>query len=393
MDANVLIAVKILFIVVALAPFALVVRYRWIEVPLRRMEIESALSAAFTRGDKTARAAAQKALDDNPYVSDPRKTFRQVHDVRRYVLPLVALSVISASSTYIGYSWIGSWLAPSSSNAAAATTDSPTKTSVPTTAGPPERLPTVIIMAIAGGLVWALYQIIYRARAGELTPADLYEINLGLLAAVPIGYAFSLVTQELEGVRSFMAFAASAFPLRDVSRLVRQHATRRMLESTGTQAPRAAERHLGTAIDGVSDEALARLGELRIFTALDMAYSDPVRVMVQTGYPLPVIIDWMDQAIWALYVGGLKGELNTQGIRCSLDVCEFVDLHLRDKDGKKLAVLGAPHQAALDALAAKLGTTSELVRDLFFRICSDPQVVILRELWYTGGVPPDLKAQ
>lgn len=44
-------------------------------------------------------------------------------------------------------------------------------------------------MGFAGGLFWSLYQIMNRTRTGELGPADLYEIDLGLLVAVPIGYA------------------------------------------------------------------------------------------------------------------------------------------------------------------------------------------------------------
>jgi hypothetical protein len=174
-------------------------------------------------------------------------------------------------------------------------------------------------------------------------PVDLYEIDFGLLASVPLGIAFSLITAELEGVRSFMAFAASAFPLRDVSLLIRQYATRKMLGSpdgsaarvAGSSSTRPTERHLGTAIEGLSDETLARLSEIRITTILDMAYSDPIKIMVQTGFPLPVIIDWMDQSIWALYVGDLKAEINRWGIRCSLDVCEFVDLHLLEGGEKK----------------------------------------------------------
>jgi len=122
-----------------------------------------------------------------------------------------------------------------------------------------------------------------------------------------------------------------------------------------------------------------------------MAYCDPVVVMLQTGFPLPWIIDWMDQSIWALYVGDLKAEINGCGIRCSLDVCEFVDLHLLDANGKRKDEIEGPHKEALDALSRKLDCPSALLLDLLFRIYCDPQVVVLRRMWYPRGVPAELR--
>ncbi|MBZ5635960.1 MAG: hypothetical protein LAO55_22755 [Acidobacteriia bacterium] len=375
MDTLVLPAINAIFIIAGLAPLALVILYRWKEVPLRRTEIQDIMSAAFDQGDEASKTEARAALANNPYVSDPNQTFDRYHNGWRYVFPLFLLTTLAICYTYLGHSWVQAKL-------------------VPTIPAPlADRLPTVVIMALAGGLVWSLYQIVSRIRGGALGPGDLYEIALGLLVAVPVGYAFSLVTAELEGVRSFMAFAASAFPVRELSRLVRQYATRRMLESSPTTSSRPAERHLGTAIEGLSDETLTRLGELGIATVLDMAYSDPIKIMVQTGFALPLIIDWTDQSIWALYSGDLKSELNKQGIRCSLDVSEFVDMHLLDGNGQRRTVLEGPHKVALDAIAGKMGVDQSLVQDLFFRIYVDPQVVVLRKLWYPRGLPKELRPQ
>src|SRR5262249_53004134 len=146
----------------------------------------------------------------------------------------------------------------------------------------------VVLMALAGGYVWSLFQIISRAMAGELAPPDLYEIDLGILAAVPIGYAFSLLAYGTDWP-IFAAFVASAFPVRESSLLLRELFTRRLLGPSPTPANRPTERHLGLYTEGISDETLARLGELHITTVLDMAYCDPIKVMVQSGYPLPVI--------------------------------------------------------------------------------------------------------
>ncbi len=390
MDTWVLYAIDALFIVAVAAPPLLVTIYRWKEVPLRRGDITEMMKAAFENPDEAARKAAREALENNPYFSDPQKTFDHCHKPWRYMFPLLVLIVLTASSACITYSWVRYRLAPPTSASSAAPKAS--ETTPPVREPIPARLPLVIIMALAGGYVWSVHQIFARIRASELSPPDLYEIDLGLLAAVPVGLAFSLITAELEGVRSFMAFAASAFPLREVSRIVRQYATRKMLESADASTTRPAERHLGTAIEGLSDQTLARLSELRITTILDMAYSDPIKVMVQSGFPLPVIVDWMDQSLWALYAGDLKAEINKCGIRCALDVCEFVDLHLLDAEGKKKAVIEGSHKEALDALSQKICGQVSLLQDLLFRIYGDPQVVILRKLWYPKGVPKELRA-
>ncbi len=420
MDTRVLYAIDALFIVAVIAPPLLVVIYRMRDVPLRGAEIDEMMKAAFQNPDEAARKAARAALDNNPFISDPKKTFDHCHNPWRYALPLVVLFILTVSSAYVVYSWVyyrlvapppasgtlatsAAPLAPASSTLAT----TPAQSAVPSSPGAPApktseaslpirepipaRLPLVIIMALTGGYVWSVYQVFARIRASELSPGDLYEIDLGLLAAVPVGSAFSLITAELEGVRSFMAFAASAFPLREVSRLVRQNATRKMLESSDASTTRPTELHLGTAIEGLSDQTLARLSELRITTVLDMAYCDPIKVMVQTGFPLPVIVDWMDQSLWALYVGDLKPQFDKCGLRCSLDVCEFVDLHLLDGEGKKKAAISGSDKEALDALAQKM-CAPVLLQDLFFRIYVDPQVMVLRKLWYPKGVPKELRA-
>ena len=82
----------------------------------------------------------------------------------------------------------------------------------------------------------------------------------------------SLLTNELDNVKSFAAFAMSAFPIRETQRVIRgadDEAGRRC--GCACHAPRPTERNLGTAVEGISDQTLVRLSELRIVTVLDMA--------------------------------------------------------------------------------------------------------------------------
>jgi GNAT superfamily N-acetyltransferase len=254
---------------------------------------------------------------------------------------------------------------------------------------PASNVNEVVLMALLGGYVWSFYQIISRAVDRELTPSDLYEITLGYIVSVPIGYVFSLLTDDLPNVRRVGAFVASAFPVRESNLLLRQYLMKKVGEPGVAAAARTmTERSLRTAIQGVSDSNLARLAELRIFTVLDMAYCDPIRVMVQTGFPLAVIIDWMDQSLWALYAGDFDGSFAKLGLRCSLDVCEFVDTHMPKRgDTLPREPVTDNDREQLKVVADKLGSTPVLTQDLFLRIYLDPQVQTIRGLWYATGLP------
>jgi hypothetical protein len=63
-----------------------------------------------------------------------------------------------------------------------------------------------------------------------------------------------------------------------------------------------------------------------------------------------------------------------------------------DADGKRNAVIEAMHKEAVDVLSQKLSCQPPLLQDLLFRIYCDPQVVVLRRLWYPQGVPKELRA-
>ena len=115
--------------------------------------------------------------------------------------------------------------------------------------------------------MWTLYQLVTRVRSDELGPNDLIELSLGLLSCVPIGFGLSLITLEAKTLPSLVAFTASAFPVRDMQRFFQEQMMKRAFAiDTPARTVRPAERNLGTSIDGLSDQTLVRLAELRIVT-------------------------------------------------------------------------------------------------------------------------------
>jgi hypothetical protein len=384
LDSLGIFALQVVFALAALTPIVIVLLYRITRVDARCGEIRAIMKAAFGKSGGSGivdqsyaneQKQARAALDNNPYISDLDVTFEACHSWKHYIFPFLSLATLTAALCAILYAWTRIQLSDKWGG------------------GPISHIPTPIVMALAGGYVWSLYQIVSRVKSDELGPSDLGEISLGLMACVPVGFAFSILA--VTGLASFAAFLASSFPMREAQRFLQEQALKRALGTEVTAAAsRPNERHLGTAIDGVSDQTLVRLRELRIVTVLDMAYSDPIKIMLQTGYALPLIIDWMDQSLWALYAGEARNAMIKNGIRCALDVYEFVELHcLWDKTNNLRGVPTGPNLAALEEVATTLGTSPGLAHDLFLRIYGDPQVIVLRRLWYVNGVPASVTCQ
>jgi len=389
LDSIGLAAIRVLFVIAAMTPIALVLLHRGTRVTARRAEICAIMDAAFGKKvpanapppatpEERERRRARRALDNNPYISDLAETFDACISWRQYAFPILCLAILTIGICLVLYVWVRMQMSPAWHG------------------GPVARLPLQIVTALAGGYVWTLYQVVTRVRSDELGPSDLIELSLGLLSCVPIGFAVSLITLEAEKLASFVAFTASAFPVRDMQRFLQEQMMKRAFAiDAPAKTVRPAERNLGTAIDGLSDQTLVRLAELRIVTVLDMAYSDPIRIMLQTGYPLPLIIDWIDQSLLALYIGDKRVDLTRMGLRCALDVYEFVELHGlwttgpdNDPDQGKRGTLTGTDLGVLEIVATRLEVDKELVHDLFLRIYSDPQAVVLRRLWYVNGAPP-----
>src|SRR5262249_29355920 len=169
-----------------------------------------------------------------------QEEFFQVHSFQNYALPLFLLSVVSAGVVITIASWADAAVGRAQGNS----------------------ITMPVIMALAGAYVWSLYELLTRIRSQDLAPVDLFELTLRLLAAIPIGHAFSLLA--LDGKEGLFAFIAAAFPLRDVRLFLRQRAMKKLELEGRANESRTLEGHLGRVLDGLSDVTLARLEELGI---------------------------------------------------------------------------------------------------------------------------------
>jgi hypothetical protein len=356
--------ILILFVLAWGAPLALIVHYRVSTVRRRYDEIRDALldrndlaeSPArhylklFTRKDPGKNATADE-LEAAIYAH-----FLQFHSWTRYALALVLLASFSGGAFYFVWGW---------------TTQTFTGTSP---FGPIKHvLPMEAVFALTGAYVWSLYELSDRARRRDLTPDELFDVSIRYLFALPIGYVGALLS--VDSVDAGFAFAASALPLRDIRRFVRKRALEKMNVVDAKVEPTRAG-YLTEVVDGLGPDTLARLEEIGIVTFTDLAYADPIQIMVKAGFSLRHIIQWMDHAMLAIYAFDYKKKLAENGITCSLDAKEFYETHFENKATDKCP--------AVAALEQRMSVPAVLLCEIFSRVAIDPQVLFLGKMWYTG---------
>lgn len=292
-----------------------------------------------------------------------REEFFSVHSFRSYALPLFFLSVAAAGAAITIALWTHDALVRAPTNS----------------------VTTPVIMSLAGAYVWVVYELLTRVQSQDLAPIDLPEMTLRLLAAIPIGYAFSLIA--LDSKEGLFAFIAAAFPLRDVRLILRQRAIKKLDMAGPGNESRAREGHLGKIMDGLSDATLARLEELGIVTYMDLAYANPVRLMARTGYSLRHILAWIDQALLAVYAPTFKPRMAELGIPCALDAYEFYEAHCWNAATKSAREWEA--DLAVRAVATGLKIDSVLLVEILREVYVDPHVKFLNAIWYseTDEVP------
>ena len=350
-----------------------VIQYRLVVVPRRYAEIEDHFmggapipTVASGRGEmsagehyarlhnrKTGREDAQQFLAEQ---------FWHFHGWSRYAIPLIAVMLLSGLMLYFSGLWIEARLIRVAGSAPSLL----------------DRIDPPFVMALWGAFVWSLNEIWSRRVSGDLTPIELFDVAVRFVVAIPIGYAFSLLV--FETVPSLAAFVASAFPLRDARQLLRKQALKKLGEDASGSAARVSGKSLGDVVTGMGNDTIVRLQELNIETFQDLAYTDPIRLMVKTGVPIQLVLAWIDQALLAVYLAPHKETFNRLGMPCALDVREFYLNHLITAAGAE-----APNwrtDPAVTALATEMKVAVDSLPQPLRSIYEDPQVKFLAAAWY-----------
>jgi len=236
-------------------------------------------------------------------------------------------------------------------------------------------LPGIAIAALCGAYLWVVHDLLLRARRLDFSPADVQWAALRFIVSVPMAYALGAIFDERLGL--FIAFALGAFPLSALLALTRRIAERKF-ELGATQDE---SRDDIDELQGINRSVVERLRNEDITTVNQLAYCDPVRLVMRSNLSFNFVTDCMNQAIAWTYFEAKLAALRSLGLRGAVEIRNFVQAY--DYVGGDADMLRGQKSAAaaLPAVAGALAQSPDSVLIALREIANDPFTVFLHETW------------
>jgi len=243
-------------------------------------------------------------------------------------------------------------------------------------------VPDIGIAAIAGAYSWVVNDFISRSRRLDFSPADVLWGVLRLIIAVPMGY--SLATIAAQSVGPFVAFALGAFPLATLNSMLQRLANKSLnVEPTAEETSDDIIK-----LQGVNRAIIERLSNEDITTITQIAYCDPIRLIMRSNLTFNFVTDCMNQALAWIHLKDGLDTIRPLGLRGAVEIRRFIiDL---DYDGVKNTTSTHPADpkaahdradAVLEKIAAALNQDPETLQLVFRAIAEDEYTAYLRTVW------------
>ena len=230
-------------------------------------------------------------------------------------------------------------------------------------------IPGAAVAGFAGAYIWSLYDLVDRFRILNLPVSTLHLVWFRLL----LGPALGVCAQQL-GIlgNPVVVFMVMAFPVASLTKWIQDQASQRAGIAAGATAP-----PLWELIQGLTPDVILRLGEAGVSNLTHLANQDPVNLMRRTNLDWRNVLDMMDQAYLATYIGDNISKWRAKGIRGSI---EAAVLWCRLDRGDTASRSDA--EAVTKSLAADLGIDETAVKNLLRNLWEDPQVDLIWSLWF-----------
>ena len=173
--------------------------------------------------------------------------------------------------------------------------------------------------AIAGAYVFVSLETIGQVARRDVVAEDLCFHALRYMGCVPV--AFALASLVKNDAALIIAFAAGAFPLPVIARMVRQDAQRRL----GSVPESDYHADLIIRLLGVDNAVFERMNEIGITTIGQLAWSDPISLTMRTNMGFMFVIDLVSQALAWSYLGPKLEILRPMGLRGAYEIRVLMD--------------------------------------------------------------------
>jgi hypothetical protein len=225
-----------------------------------------------------------------------------------------------------------------------------------------------VMWALIGSYLWNCYELIHRTANFNLPPEAFARMWLKFWVAAAVAAIFS--GGVVAGLQPAVGFAIGLVSIPVLFEAVAGKASKALNIKTaeGDTTTKIA------ALQGAIPDVIDALSELDIESTVQLAYCDPMTLMVRTNLPWLVIIDLIDQALLSNYIGADVAKIRSGGYRGSIEVAT-IGANLNGKATQK-----AIGMASLTDLATLLGWTEAKAMDLIQTLYEDTQVNLIWDL-------------
>ncbi len=236
----------------------------------------------------------------------------------------------------------------------------------------PGSLPHLAVVAFAGAYVFVVYRQIGAAFSQQLVPGDLMRSALRLALAIPMGYAVAGLFKEALALP--LVFILGVFPLGDTVRILRRLAIKKF--KIGDSPTGDEESELQRELQGVDQRNAERFANQGVTTLLQLAYRDPIKLMILTNLEFSYVIDCVSQALLRLYLGEGIDKTRRFGLRGAQEATNlYVEFYSKDQETKHAA------KAIFQRCASELNMElQELIR-VVAEVVEDPYTEFLHRFW------------
>ena len=243
------------------------------------------------------------------------------------------------------------------------------------TANPLFDLPLIAIGAIAGAYMWVTNDLISRARRLDFSPSDVQWGILRLVVAIPMGYAFAAVAAPAVG--PFIAFALGAFPLATLTSMLAKLTDKNL--GLGATAEEASDDLI--KLQGINKAIVERLSNEDITTIPQVAYCDPVQLIMRSNLNFIFVTDCMNQALAWMYLEDDMNKIRRFGLRGAVEIKHCLDAYYDDDANPTRKRDHDLARAALPKIALAIKQELETLLGAFHEIAGDPFTVFLVRVW------------
>lgn len=228
-----------------------------------------------------------------------------------------------------------------------------------------------VLWSLIGSYLWNCYDLIRRTTNFDLTPNAFTEMWLKLWIAAAVA---SIISSGIApALQPAVGFAIGLISIPVLFEIVADRASKVL-------SVKSTEGDTGTAIrvlQGATPNVIDTLNDFDIESTVQLAYCDPMNVMMSTNLPWVVIIDLIDQALLFNYMGPDVAKIRSGGYRGSIEVAT-IGAHLNGTPDQRIVGL-----RSLSNLETLLGWTEAKAIDLVQTLYTDSQVALIWDLF--GG--------